>query len=151
MSVVTAPRRRSDHLMRYGICALGKKKVMHVLDDKREDRSCLNVFEKKDASHDDVAEGGERLLLKLYGAEKGITLDKQRHLSSMQKVGCKSVASDGFQLKLYPPKLAAAKYHSYQTYLTVQGWLVTLILGPHTGAVSSVTDGVLSSTATGHA
>ncbi len=82
-----------------------------------------------------------RLLLKLYGAEKVITLDKQRHVSSMHKFGRKSVTSDGFKLELYPSRLAAAKYNSYQTYLTVQGWLVTLILEPYNGSVSSVTGG----------
>ncbi len=54
--------------MRYGICAIGKQKVVYVVEDKREDWSCLNVFKQKNASHDDVAQGGEGLLLKLSEA-----------------------------------------------------------------------------------
>lgn len=62
---------------------IGKQKIISVLEDKREDWSTLDVFKQKDASHDDVAQAGEKLLLKLYGAKKATTLDKQRHLSYM--------------------------------------------------------------------
>jgi len=92
---------------------IGKQKVISVLENTRADWSVLNIFKQKDANHDDVARAGEKLLLKLYGAKKVTTLDKQRHLSYMQRVSRKLLTADGFQLQLLPPTSAAAKYHSY--------------------------------------
>jgi len=102
---------------------IGKQKVISALQDTKEDWTILNVFKEKDASHDEIVAAGEKLLLRLYGSKKATTLDQQRHLSYMQRVSRKSVTSHSFQLKLLPPTSAAAKFHSYQTYLTVQGWL----------------------------
>lgn len=102
---------------------IGKQKVISVLQDPKDDWTILNVFKEKVASHDEIAAAGEKLLLRLYGAKKAITLDQQRHLSYMQKVSRKSVTSDSFHLKILPPTSAAAKFHSYRTYFTVQGWL----------------------------
>ena len=72
------------------------------------------------------------------------------HLSFMQRVSRKSVTSQGFQLQLLPPTLAAAKYHSYRTYLTIQGWLGNAGLRA-TEWGWELTDGLLSPIATDRA
>ena len=90
--------------------------MISVLKDEKEDWSTLKVFQKKDASHVEATQAGEKLLLSLYGAKQATSLDKPRHLSYMQRVSRKSVTSHGFQLQMLPTTSASAKYHSYRPY-----------------------------------
>ena len=81
----------------------------------------LDVFQRCDVSHDEIARAGELFLLKLYGATDACnSLDKLRYVLYMKKI---SKASSTFQLQSLPPTSAAAKYHSYRAYYAVQEWL----------------------------
>ena len=44
--------------------------MISVLKDEKEDWSTLKVFQKKDASHVEATQAGEKLLLSLYGAKQ---------------------------------------------------------------------------------
>ena len=83
----------------------------------------LHVFKQEDACHRDIASAGEQLMLKLYGAQTSQSLDKYRHVLYLQKVSRKSLTSASFQLESLPPTSAAAKFHAYRAYHTVQQWL----------------------------
>ena len=81
----------------------------------------LDVFKQSNASADEIVRVGELFLLKLYKAKQSVTaLDKLRYVQYMQKM---SKISSTFQLQILPPTSAAAKYHSYRAYFTVQKWL----------------------------
>ena len=80
----------------------------------------LDVFQRSDATHDEIARAGEQFLLRLYGAPKTCnSLDKLRYIQYMQKI---SKISGTFQLKSLPPTSAAAKFHSYRAYYAVREW-----------------------------
>ena len=83
----------------------------------------LQIFKNKEATHEQIAIAGEQLMLKLYGAKKSDSLDSYRHTLYLTRVSKKSLTSDGFQLESLPPTTAAAKFHAYRTYHTVQQWL----------------------------
>lgn len=65
---------------------------------------------------------GETYLLKLYGAKQSECLNTYRFLMYNRKIKITSISSEFKQESLSPTK-AAAKYHSYRVYLTVQQWL----------------------------
>ena len=104
----------------YGV---GKQKALAVLQNEIIDWDVLDVFQQSYSSEDDIAQAGEMFILKLYGATQSTTLDKYRYVLYMKQVSKKSLTSDGFRLELLPPTSAAAKFHSYRTYYTVQQWL----------------------------
>ena len=83
----------------------------------------LDVFQQPNSSKDDIAQAGETIILKLYGATQSNTFDKYRYVRYMKQVSKKSLTSDGFRLQLLPSTSAAAKFHYYRTYYTVQQWL----------------------------
>ena len=104
----------------YGV---GKQKALAVLQNDRIDWDVLDVFQQPNSNKDDIAQAGETFILKLYGATQSTTLDRYRYVRYMKQVSTKSLTSDGFRLELLPPTSAAAKFHSYRTYYTVQQWL----------------------------
>ncbi|MES9880176.1 MAG: hypothetical protein ABW185_04765 [Sedimenticola sp.] len=99
--------------------SIGKKKAITVVE-RHADCDELDVFQKHDASHAEVARVGESFLLKLYNAKQSVSLDKLRYVRYMQKV---SKTSSSFKLESLPPTTAAAKYHTYRTYFAIQEWL----------------------------
>ena len=102
--------------------SMGKKKIVTVLSDSDKDYSFLNVFKKGDATKDEVAHAGEKLLLALYGANgSDDSLNKLRYAFYWKQLAKKCLTSqEGFQLQKLPPTYDAAKYHSYRVYLQVQ-------------------------------
>ena len=103
---------------------IGKRTAVSVLNAvPSDDLQCLDVFNYKGVSHKDVAQAGEFLMLKLYGAKRASSLDDYRHVMYMQRVSRKSLTSDGFLLESLPQPSPAAKLHSYRAYFAVQEWL----------------------------
>jgi len=104
--------------------SMGKKKIVTVLSDNDKDYSFLDVFKKVDATKDEVAHAGEKLLLALYGANgSDDSLNKLRYTFYCKQLAKKCLTSqEGFQLQKLPPTSDAAKYHSYRAYLQVQQW-----------------------------
>ena len=100
------------------------KKAMFNLFLKPEDFSFLDIFQNSNATGDEIAEAGEKLLLKLYGADESTqSLDEHRYAMYNKQITKKSITSiNGFELKALPPTSDAAKYHSYRAYLQVQQW-----------------------------
>ena len=100
---------------------LGKKKILHALSGTKN-FEWLNVFCNPDSVHQDIARGGERFLLILNGARQVNSIDKFRHVSYARNIGkCKLTSS--FKLECLPPTSAAAKYHNYRSFHTIQQWL----------------------------
>ena len=113
---------------------------------KAQDCRFLEVFKSEDASHEKIARAGEEFILKLYRAKKASkTLDDWRHISYSRvmksRKKAKSARFTHFHLSHLPPTSAAAKYHSYRAYYTVQQWLGRSLLPTEWGWQCS--DGVL--------
>ena len=80
------------------------------------------MFYNPDSVHQDIARAGERFLLILYGARQVNPINKFRYVSYAHNIGkCKLTSS--FKLECLPPTSAAAKYHSYRSFHTIQQWL----------------------------
>ena len=101
----------------------GKVKAL-TLAQKRDANLCshMDVFSLHSSTHEDVANAGEKFLLKLYGAEQFATLNKYRHVAYKRSVA-KTSTSSTFKMASLPPTSAAAQQHSYRVYLQVQQWL----------------------------
>lgn len=99
----------------------GKHKAFNMVHKKRE-YDLLDTFTNNRSTHDEVKRAGETFILKLYGASKFESLDEYRHIAYKRAIGRSSLSSS-FQLESIPPTSAAAKQHSYRTYLTVQEWM----------------------------
>ena len=105
----------------------GKKKIISMLAKRMTNLSFLSVFKKDDATHDEIAQAGEKLLLGLYGAVADTnTLNMQRYIMYCQQLARKRLSSP----EVLPPTSDAAKYHSYRTYLQVQQWLGNAVIIP---------------------
>ena len=102
---------------------MGKQKALSVLERGEDNWVTLDIFKQPDATRDEIAEAGEKFLLKLYGATQSNSLDKYRYVRYMQQVSNTSLTSAGFKLESLPPTSAAAKFHAFRTYHTVQQWL----------------------------
>ena len=61
----------------------------------------------------------EEFLLDFYKSKHSASLDKLRYILYTQV----SEISSSIKLESLPPTSAAAKYHSYKTYFTIQEWL----------------------------
>jgi len=82
----------------------------------------FKIFNSPDSSHDEIQKAGETFLLKLYGARNHWTsLYAYRYIAYKKGISLTSLASS-LQLAAFPPTSAAAKQHSYRTYLAVQEW-----------------------------
>ena len=81
----------------------------------------LNVFENRESSWDEIADAGEKFLLKLYVADQVQTLDKIRYPCYNRSIS-RMPLSSSFKLESMPPTSAAARQHSFRTYLCVQQW-----------------------------
>ena len=79
----------------------------------------LNTFINAENTHQQVQQRGESFLLKLYGASSCASLNKFRYIGYKKAISRTSLSSS-FQLATLPPTSAAAKQHSYRTYLTIQ-------------------------------
>lgn len=105
---------------------MGKKAPLRELE--AQDCTFLDTFKSENATHDEIARAGEEFILRLYRAKKtSKTLDDWRHIaySRVMKTRKKAKSANFTQFHLHnlPPTSAAAKYHSYRTYFTVQQWL----------------------------
>ena len=104
----------------------GKLKAFNMVHKKHE-YGLLNVFNSPNSTHQEVQKAGETFLLRLYGASsKCASLDELRYIAYRKAISKTSLAST-FHLSALPPTSAAAKQHSFRTYLTVQEWMGNLM------------------------
>ena len=99
----------------------GKRKAFNLVHNKKL-YDLLNTFINAESTPQQVQEAGESFLLKLYGASSCASLDKFRYIAYKKAITRTSLSSS-FQLASLPPTSAAAKQHSFRTYLTVQEWM----------------------------
>ena len=99
----------------------GKRKAFNLVHKKKEFDQ-LDVFTNSESTHTEVKEAGEKFMLMLYDGSKFHSLDEFRHIAYKRAISKCSLKST-FQLESLPPTSAAAKQHSYGTYLTVQNWM----------------------------
>lgn len=100
----------------------GKKKAFALMDNDRELREEVAVFNYPDSSPDAIAVAGEKFLLALYGAAKGTgSLNELRYYMYHSTTAKRGLGSN-FQLASLPPTSAAARQHSFRVYHQVQLW-----------------------------
>ena len=99
----------------------GKCKAFNLVHKKKE-YALLDTFMNAASTHQQVQQAGESFLLKLYGASSCESLDQFRYIAYNKAVSRTSLTSS-FQLGTLPPTSAAAKQHSFRTYLIVQEWM----------------------------
>lgn len=99
----------------------GKRKAFNLVH-KKKDYGLLDTFTNSASSHQQVQKAGEVFLLRLYGASSCESLDEFRYIAYKKAIR-KTPLSSTFQLATLPPTTAAAKQHSFRTYLTVQEWM----------------------------
>ena len=101
---------------------LGKKKAIDFLDQYNNENS-LDVFISGSPRKETISNVGEKFILKLYGAQKGVEkLDKHRYIAYNKTIRRSSLSS-AFKLKSLPPTSRAAHFHVMRTYLQVQQWV----------------------------
>ena len=99
----------------------GKKKAMELLS-ATDNIEYLSTFTNPDSTHTQVASAGELFMLRLYGADRSQSLDNLRYIMYNRMIR-KSSLSSGFKLEVLPPTCAAAKFHSYRAFHTIQQWM----------------------------
>ena len=83
------------------------------------DQDSLSTFTEPRSTPEDIANVGARFFVKLYGAIRWTSLDTLRYTLYTRSVRRPSLSS-GFKLESLPLTAAAAKFHSYRSYLAVQ-------------------------------
>ena len=99
----------------------GKKTPFNMVH-KKNDYEYLGVFANKRSTQDEVQRAGEQFILKMYRANKFASLNEYRHIAYKRAIG-RSTLSSSFDLATLPPTSAAAKQHSFRSFLTVQEWM----------------------------
>lgn len=100
----------------------GKRKAFNLVHKKNVKYDELDTFINAESTHQQVQQAGERFLLKLYGGSSCESLDEFRFIAYKKGIS-RTPLSSSFQLATLPPTSAAAKQHSFRTYLTVQEWM----------------------------
>ena len=96
----------------------GQKRALEVLPSYG-DHDSLSTFTEPRTMPEDIANVGARFFLKWYGAVRLTSLDKLRYILYTRSVSRPS----GFKLESLPLAAAAAKFHSYRSYLAVHQWI----------------------------
>ena len=100
----------------------GKIKCLDILSSQ-DDADYLDAFTSPYSTNEEIAHAGQKFLLRLYGASPRVkSLDEQRFIQYSRSVSKASI-STVFKLEVLPPTTAAAKFHCYRAYHTVQMWL----------------------------
>src|SRR6218665_614725 len=99
-----------------------KRKAFNMVHSTQQDFAFLDTFTNNRSTHSEVKTAGETFILKLYRAKNCASLDEYRHIAYKRAIGRSSLSST-FQLASLPPTSAAAKQHSFRTYLAVQEWM----------------------------
>ena len=102
-------------------CVKGKNIALEVLRSYG-DQDPLSTFTEPRSPPEDITHVEIRYLLQFCGAVRSTSLDKFRYILYTRSVSRSSLSS-GFKLESLPPTAAAAKFHSYRTYIAVQQWL----------------------------
>ena len=100
----------------------GKKTAFRLLRTTNQLRKEMQIFNDPQASHQMVAQAGERFFLCLYGGHKCKTIDQLRYNNYKKTIAQQSLKMS-FKLASLPPTSAATKQHSFRTYLQIQAWL----------------------------
>ena len=99
----------------------GKRKAFNLVHNLKE-YDLLNTFINAESTDQQVQQAGESFLLKLYVASTCASLDELCYIAYKKAISRTSLSSS-FQLAALPPTSAAAKQHSFRTFLTVQEWM----------------------------
>src|SRR6218665_2043304 len=94
----------------------------NMVHSTQQDFAFLYTFTNNRNTHSEVKTAGETFILKLYLAKNSPSLDESRLIAYKRAIGRSSLSST-FQLASLPPTSAAAKQHSFRTYLAVQEWM----------------------------
>lgn len=98
---------------------IGKKKVIQTYKKNPGLSEMLDIFKDPEAAPAQIADVGEKFLVKLYGGNiERDNLDELRY-----RIFTTVVAKPSCQLARLPPTRDAAKYHSFRTYQQVQTWM----------------------------
>lgn len=95
----------------------GKMKWCNLLKKKPDWIDLASIFLNPNSNKEEVGNAGEKILMNLYGGDKG-TLNTLRYSAFV-----KSAVTVKVNLARLPPTTEAAKYHSWRTYHQVQKWL----------------------------
>lgn len=98
---------------------IGKNKVMQIYSKNPDLSEILAIFKDPEATPTQIADDGEKFLVKLYGGT--IELDSLEELR--YRIFSTAVAKSKCQLARLPPTRDAAKYHLFRTYLQIQAWM----------------------------
>ena len=98
---------------------LGKGQALRKLASDDRFRNQAEIFDKADASKDEIIAAGEKSLVLLYKGQSDDTLDSLRYAKFCQKI---STGNSFVQPECLPPTSAAASYHSLRVYHQVQEW-----------------------------
>ena len=98
---------------------------------QKQDYDLLDNFTDSGSTHDEVKKAWD-CLNQIYWVSSFELFHDCRHIAYTRAIGRSSLSSS-FQLQCLHPTSAAAKQHSYRTYLsTIQEWTgVTLYLQPN--------------------
>ena len=105
-------------------CMKGKNRALELLRSYG-DQDSLSTFTEPRSTPEDIANVGERFLLKLFGAIRSTSLDTLRFTLYTRSVSRSSLSS-GFKLESLLPTVGTAKFHSDRSYLAevaVQQWI----------------------------
>ena len=100
----------------------GKKTIYKIVMSNPEVQEQLRVFNKEDATHDEIGKAGEKVMISFYHGIKGETLNEKRYHGFKRSVTKKSLSKPLVLASLAPTSNAGTQ-HSFQTYNAVQEWL----------------------------
>ena len=103
---------------------IGKGAALAKVRTDMQFRDQATVFNRPDATKDEVIAAGEKSLLCLYKSRSDECLDSLRYSKFCQKV---ATGATFVQPESLPPTSAAAAYHSQRVYFQVQQWKGALL------------------------
>ena len=98
---------------------IGKGVPLKKLKSREEFCELAGVFNRADATKEEIIAAGEKALLHLYNAESAESLNYLRYTRFCQKV---ATGNASLQPENLPPTSSAASFHCLRVYLQVQDW-----------------------------
>lgn len=96
----------------------GKLKLLKALEENKNLQDLAQIFKKPDATADEIDVAGQKCIAAIYSKNEAIPLSVLRY-----EMFANSLSKKSFNLASLPPTEAAARQHSFRTYLQVQAWL----------------------------
>lgn len=96
----------------------GKRKCFKLLEQRNDLQDIIRIFNDANATHDEIAEAGERFFLSAYNAPASERSLNRHRYQTFRKFAYKSQPN----LALLPPTVASAQQHLFRVYQQVQKW-----------------------------